>query len=122
MEESLNFWGKSRVDGEVRSHPLVYHSLDVAAVFELLISQRFGYWHIFERNFNAEIDKIGPALTALVALHDLGKVAVGFQAKAEHAWPAVLLGPWPGRQHRYDHAEGSANWPYIVLSPCPQSR
>lgn len=108
MEEALHFWGKSRSEGEVQSHPLVYHSLDVAAVFELLLSHRFDYRTIFERSFNEKIDRIAPTLTALVALHDLGKVAVGFQAKAEGAWPTDLLGPWPGRQHGYDHAEGSA--------------
>ncbi|QIG50138.1 CRISPR-associated helicase Cas3' [Nordella sp. HKS 07] len=108
MEESLHFWSKTRPDGEVRSHPLVYHSLDVAAMFELLLSDRFGYWRVFERSFGAPIAAIAPALTALVALHDLGKVAVGFQAKVEQAWPAALLGAWPGRQNRYDHAEGSA--------------
>lgn len=108
MEESLQFWAKTHADGEVRSHSLVYHSLDVAAVFELLLSDRFGYWRVFERSFGAPTAMIAPALTALVALHDLGKVAVGFQAKAEQAWPVPLLGAWPGRQHRYDHAEGSA--------------
>lgn len=108
MDESLHFWAKTRADGEVRSHPLVYHSLDVAAVFELLLSERFGYWRAFERSFGAPVAGLAPALTALVALHDLGKVAVGFQAKAEEAWPAALLGAWPGRQSRYDHAEGSA--------------
>jgi CRISPR-associated endonuclease/helicase Cas3 len=108
MEDSLHFWAKTCADGEVRSHPLVYHSLDVAAVFELLLSERFGYWRVFEKNFGAPVAAIAPALTALVALHDLGKVAVGFQAKAEQAWPVALLGAWPGRQTRYDHAEGSA--------------
>lgn len=56
--------------------------------------------------FSQRADQAIPALTALVALHDIGKVDVKFQAKSETAWHKDL-GDWPGTQPPYDHAAGS---------------
>lgn len=76
-------WGKSAAHG-VETHHLAHHSADVAAVFLALLDQP--HWRA-----RAE-SALGCALAAdemrclgaLVFLHDIGKLAPGFQAKA---WP-----------------------------------
>jgi len=89
------FWGKARRDEDAASaiHPLVAHSLDVAAV-AVLLSQACG------------IGLPGQTVGFLVALHDIGKFSRPFQAMAEQHWPAAALGLWqedhrppPGPKH-----------------------
>ena len=78
-----NAWGKTQVH-DAESHHLAHHSADVAAVFLGLLDQPL--WHA-----RAEA-AVGRQLTtdetrclgALAFLHDIGKLAPGFQAKA---WP-----------------------------------
>jgi CRISPR-associated endonuclease/helicase Cas3 len=86
----LPFWGKAW--GGV--HPLWMHSLDVAAVGQVLASLR-------PRLFERTADRLGWTAgelrgiwTFLLALHDIGKFARQFQAKAPHAWPVDVLGPY----------------------------
>ncbi len=63
-------------------HPLLAHSLDVAAVALLLPRrQTFGV--------------TGQTLGFLVALHDIGKISRPFQAQASEYWPSSVLGPFP---------------------------
>ncbi|MFZ4408093.1 MAG: CRISPR-associated endonuclease Cas3'', partial [Paracraurococcus sp.] len=89
------FWGKARHDDDAISsmHPLVAHSLDVAAV-AILLSQTRG------------IGLPGQTIGFLVALHDIGKFSRPFQAMAAPHWPAAALGAWledrrppPGPKH-----------------------
>jgi CRISPR-associated endonuclease/helicase Cas3 len=77
------FWGKAHSVHEIGpgSHPLVAHSLDVAAVAVLLP------WR-----GNIPIDP--RMLGFLVSLHDIGKYSRSFQAKASEYWPAESLGPY----------------------------
>jgi CRISPR-associated endonuclease/helicase Cas3 len=76
------FWGKARPDDRVSAHPLLAHSLDVAAVAILLARGR-----------HLGIDR--RMLGFLVSLHDIGKYSRPFQAKARECWPVEALGPYP---------------------------
>jgi CRISPR-associated endonuclease/helicase Cas3 len=79
-----DLWGKLGQDsrGDVVWHPLVDHSLDVAAVLERLLQQPT----IRRRLARAASRGLDPATLARLAflafIHDLGKCAAGFQAKA----------------------------------------
>lgn len=63
-------------------HPLLAHSLDVAAV-SLALPQR------------KSIPLPDSALAYVVALHDVGKISRPFQGKVPGLWPSRLLGPFP---------------------------
>jgi len=76
-------WGKSALQG-LETHHLAHHSADVAAVFLCLLEEPA--WH---RRAEAALNKRlsqdqAKCLSALAFLHDIGKLAPGFQAKA---WP-----------------------------------
>ena len=60
-------------------HPLLAHSLDVAAV-ALLLPRRLKF------------GLAGQTMGFLVALHDIGKFSRPFQAKAAEYWPVAALG------------------------------
>lgn len=77
-------WGKAAAHG-VETHNLIHHSADVAAVFLALLDQPM--WRArAEAALGREIPTAETrCLAALVFLHDIGKLAPGFQAKA---WPA----------------------------------
>jgi CRISPR-associated endonuclease/helicase Cas3 len=77
------FWGKARlnVTAAIQAHPLVAHSLDVAAV-AVLMAHRL-------------TPAIDPRMLGfLVSLHDVGKFSRPFQAKRPELWPAGTLGPY----------------------------
>ena len=80
------FWGKARPDrdGAANVHPLVAHSLDVAAVAVLL-------------PWRGDIALDPRMLGFLVSLHDIGKFSRPFQAKPGGCWPSAALGPYPAR-------------------------
>jgi CRISPR-associated endonuclease/helicase Cas3 len=100
-------WGKT--DGaEGPIHPLVHHSMDVAAVFQRLIELP-----VISARLNIAAAEEGPLneadcmrLSALAFLHDIGKLHPGFQAKG---WPPSL---WrgPTRGHL------SEGWDFLQLS------
>lgn len=73
-------WGKSAAEGS-ESHHLAHHAADVAAVFLALVEQPTWRSRIEAAGRHplsgAEIECLG----ALVFLHDIGKLAPGFQAK-----------------------------------------
>ncbi|WP_457798286.1 CRISPR-associated helicase Cas3' [Methylocystis sp. S23] len=105
--DPLRFWGKAKPNYiGPPFHPLVFHALDVSAVFEALLAlDRFSTQRI-AATFRAPERNIVPALAALAALHDIGKADRRFQAKSEIAWPPAL-GKWASMP-AYDHAAGSA--------------
>ena len=102
------FWGKARppVDRPSPSHhPLIFHSLDVAAVGQVLLAR----WPSLARHLAAALGLEIEAATALVvrllALHDLRKFARRFQAKS----PAHYDSNFGSIEHvstDYDHASG----------------
>jgi CRISPR-associated endonuclease/helicase Cas3 len=63
-------------------HPLLAHSLDVAAV-SVLLPRRLTF------------GLTGQTLGFLVALHDIGKFSRPFQALAPEHWPITALDPFP---------------------------
>jgi CRISPR-associated endonuclease/helicase Cas3 len=74
-------------------HPLAWHGLDVAASFLTLCEA----WPEQAGRIRADFEETGEdpvrGIAALVALHDIGKFAWTFQAKAPEVFPACL-GPW----------------------------
>lgn len=91
----LEPWGKARPDARDSNgwHPLIYHCLDVAAVaMELLerrpITRARAAWLL-----GLPEEVVVPMLVRLAALHDIGKLAPAFQAKAEPRgwrWPTRI--------------------------------
>ncbi|RAI42737.1 hypothetical protein CH341_17950 [Rhodoplanes roseus] len=105
------FWGKASPQNESgpQYHPLAYHALDVAAAFEALL----GTWESVARSlaaaFSASPDQhsdIIRTLSALVALHDVGKFAWAFQAKVPDLLPSVFQ--TTARPSPYRHDLGGA--------------
>src|SRR5258706_11680729 len=93
----LNFWGKVNSADQVGStyHPIVYHSLDVAAVGSELIARDRGRLTRIAAAAGIEVDALRSVLPFLLALHDIGKYARVFQAKSLDHWPVTILGPHP---------------------------
>jgi CRISPR-associated endonuclease/helicase Cas3 len=81
-----DLWGKltDETRGGPAWHPLVDHCADVACVLEALISQPTVRQRLARA---AALPDLDPAaigrLSFLAFIHDLGKCAAGFQAKAE---------------------------------------
>jgi CRISPR-associated endonuclease/helicase Cas3 len=89
------FWGKAQPSNRTGAgmHPLLAHSLDVAAV-ALLLPRRLTF------------GLTGQTMGFLVSLHDIGKFSRPFQAQAPEYWPTAVLGsltaenrPPPGPRH-----------------------
>jgi CRISPR-associated endonuclease/helicase Cas3 len=84
------YWGKAlpRAGADVRWHPLAYHGLDVAAAGEALLAARPHVLEAIARISGLPADIARSWLIFGLALHDLGKYADCFQAKAEEHWAA----------------------------------
>ena len=105
----LRFWGKARpVDPECgpRWHPLAYHSLDVAAVGGALLANERGYGPSFSRLLGLPREDVEPLVCYLLALHDIGKFAKKFQAKAPSHYPDCFDGDPASLAAHYDHGAG----------------
>lgn len=102
MQPLFQFWGKAHDSCAPRWHPLVYHSLDVAAVAQtylktnpLVLKQLAG--------LSGLTPEVALSLTTFLAgAHDVGKFGPGFQAKVPELLPALFAGqPVPAEVH--DH-------------------
>ena len=105
----LRFWGKARpVDPEhgPKWHPLAYHSLDVAAVGEVLLTRERGYGESFSRLLGLPREVVEPLVCYLLALHDIGKFARKFQAKAPSHYPDCFNDDPASLAAHYDHDAG----------------
>ncbi|WP_207539578.1 CRISPR-associated helicase Cas3' [Sabulicella rubraurantiaca] len=82
LDALLRFWAKAKPDAQAttHSHPVIGHNLDVAACAMTL-----------PHNLPFSEAQLG----FLLALHDIGKFARCFQAKAPEAWDAALFGCEP---------------------------
>jgi CRISPR-associated endonuclease/helicase Cas3 len=94
-----NAWGKS--DGLGNFHALSAHAMDVAAVFERLLALP-----VFQKRMETVAGRTLQTtdisrLSALVFLHDIGKLHPGFQAKGRPDLP-----PWPGGNLSHSSAGG----------------
>ena len=102
----FQFWGKAQplADKGPRWHPLVFHSLDVAAVGRRLLQEdRALAGRICRLLDVGETDFVDLA-TYLLALHDVGKFAKRFQAKVPELYRRVFDGG--AESYRYDHGLG----------------
>lgn len=105
----LEFWGKAQpADPESGPlwHPLAFHSLDVAATGAVLLERHSALAaHIYGLLALAPEASRG-LLPFLLALHDIGKFAKRFQAKAPAHYPACLGGDPADVSTYYDHGAG----------------
>jgi len=131
MQNYFQYWGKAdeKYTGATSWHPLVYHSLDVAAVAA-------AWWNIspsvrrtFLASFNCqESQKLRAWVMFFVALHDLGKFDVRFQLKAPDALAAAWH-PLQAKDHglskkeiaEFDHGWAGMAWAnqeYLIWTNC----
>jgi CRISPR-associated endonuclease/helicase Cas3 len=91
----LEAWGKARPAAPAGPawHPLVYHSLDVAAVGERLLAVRPAAVAQLAARLGWRAEALTRLVVFLLALHDIGKLSRPFQAKVPELWPEPLLGP-----------------------------
>lgn len=93
----LPFWGKARPQSAGPNwHPLAYHSLDVAAVGRVLLQRVSAFRERLSAMSGIGSDECVEWMTLLLAWHDVGKFAEGFQgavpelrAALGHARPHV---------------------------------
>ena len=96
-----NYWGKAHsasTDGPAW-HPLAYHSLDVAAVADRLLSAAPRRLDCMTALAGAEPRALHRLLVALTALHDVGKFSNQFQAKSANGPKGALPTPPPRVRH-----------------------
>ena len=109
MKELYRFWGKARPVGPDNGpnwHPLAFHSLDVAAVGEALLTEHRGLGESVFCLLGLSQEQTVPLIRYLLCLHDIGKFAKKFQAKAPDLYPDCF-GDDPLRfPHHYDHGAG----------------
>jgi CRISPR-associated endonuclease Cas3-HD len=97
--ELLQFWGKTdrsenRARQEHEFHPLAYHLLDVAACADAILDANPSRLRFLAELCEIKTEKLRRTLVCLIALHDIGKCARGFQGKVAELWPSAL-GPKP---------------------------
>lgn len=108
----LRFWAKTdrRADGSIIWHALPYHLLDVSAVMGQLLEVRPQMLLGGSRLLGLDAVSTRRFLMALALLHDVGKFAWRFQAKAPECFPDDLgeyAPPTRGTRHTKD---GSTLW------------
>ena len=102
-----SFWGKSEPGNPGRIHLLEHHLADVGACFEALLAQPTIRQRLAKAGGRDELDATTVArLCLLAALHDIGKVNVGFQTQI---WRDTDLPPGSRRLRRAGHT--------LTLSP-----
>ena len=100
------FWGKAQplADAGPRWHPLVFHCMDVAAVGSQLLQEDRCLSERLGGLMGLEAPDLARLVPYLLALHDIGKFAKRFQAKAPARYP-TCFNESP-EKHQYDHAAG----------------
>ncbi len=94
-------WGKSDRQDQQRVHLLEHHLADVAACFEALLAQPTIQKRLARAGGLSDLDGTTAArLCVLAALHDIGKVNVGFQAQI---WRTEDLPPQRRKPQRMGH-------------------
>ena len=105
----LRFWGKAQPRDPERGprwHPLAYHSLDVAATGEVLLTGDRGFGECFCGLLGLPREDAVPLICYLLALHDIGKFARKFQAKAPIHYPDCFDDDPARLAAHYDHGAG----------------
>lgn len=95
------YWGKAQPseNDRVQWHPLAYHSLDVAAVADVLLRRDPRRLERMSKCVGAQSYDLHGVLVFLVALHDVGKFSRHFQAKSDLGPLGALPAPTPGARH-----------------------
>ena len=106
----LSFWGKARpcrANIGPDWHPLAFHCLDVAAVGQSLLDRHQGLGDSLTQLLDLHQDQVFPFLRYLICLHDIGKFAKSFQAKAAQHYPSCFPDdPAQLAADAYDHGAG----------------
>jgi len=106
----MTFWGKAQSDSlppAPRSHPLAFHSLDVAATGRRILELDSSLRRRISSLLGMGEEDCVALLVQLLAMHDLGKFARAFQAKAPECFPRSVFGVDPQKvSTSYDHATG----------------
>ena len=107
--DMLRFWGKAQPrnpDCGPGWHPLAYHSLDVAAVGDVLLAGDRGLGECLSHLLGLPREDAEPLICYLLCLHDIGKFARKFQAKAPRHFPDCFDDDPARLAARYDHGAG----------------
>ena len=105
----LQFWGKARsrnLGGGPEWHPLAYHCLDVAAVGDAFLATDHGFGHRIARLLGLSRSDAESLVRFLLGLHDIGKFAKKFQAKARSFYPKCFGDDPATVATHYDHGAG----------------
>ncbi len=120
----LKYWGKAdpKYPGVPKWHPLAYHCLDVAAVAAAWWDVSPVIRRVFLKAFNGNDSEVRAWVLFFVALHDIGKVDLRFQVKADEilmqSWSGIDLSEVDGSQFRtFDHGRQGFAW---AIKECPQ--
>ena len=103
------FWGKAqplKTNSGIQWHPLVYHSLDVAAVCSALLKSHRGFSECFKQLLGISEHDSASLICYLVCLHDIGKFAKKFQAKVPRFYPECFGDNLTGLATKFDHGAG----------------
>lgn len=109
MVDICSFWGKAQpVDpGQGPDwHPLAFHSLDVAAVGHAILTSDRSLRDRFCALLGMKTDVAVPIICYLLAIHDIGKFAKKFQAKAPRHFPKCFDTDPEDVATSYDHGNG----------------
>ncbi len=121
-------WGKldRQIDGSVRTHSLIDHMTDVAAVMHRLL-----HLHAVERALQQAAgrnltDTDRARLAVLVFLHDIGKANTGFQGRywnddkqRPSGWHAPPCGHGPQGWGLFEDYQSGQHWPQRVMANLP---
>lgn len=90
VERYFKYWGKAKRNNDKiegpRWHPLVYHSMDVAACAEWLIQLNPLPWLRLTQTICIESAKLRNLALFFCTLHDLGKFSLSFQGLASEVF------------------------------------
>ena len=109
MIDLLDFWGKAQPVDPDRGpdwHPLAFHSFDVAAVGDVLLTSDRGLRDRICSLMGVDAHIAVPLVCYLLAIHDIGKFAKKFQAKSPRHFPACFGADPAAVATSYDHGNG----------------
>lgn len=105
----LRYWGKAQArDSAAPDHPLVFHSLDVAACADVFLKRQPRLLAQFAVWFGLELEPTRRVLMFLLAVHDIGKFAENFQNRAPDVAAAHFQPPLGVSNSRMRHDQASS--------------
>ena len=108
LKSYFKYWGKAKKneDGDIESHPLYLHSLDVVAVAHEWWKHSSAIRNSFMQETGLSENQIQAWIQFFTALHDFGKLDMRFQNKVPE------IAPYNTNEvnTNYDHGEGGYKW------------